>query len=101
MRYAKGQSGNPAGRPRGVPNKVTGEIRQVLTKALAGQARELPGLFKQLSPEQRIEALARLMQYVVPRLKEVEVVGDVALETGPDLDRNIRQLISDWQAIHE
>lgn len=32
--FAKGQSGNLAGRPRGTPNKVTGEVRTLLLRAL-------------------------------------------------------------------
>ena len=34
MAFKKGQSGNLAGRPRGIPNKVTTELRQAILEVL-------------------------------------------------------------------
>lgn len=38
MAFQKGQSGNPAGRPRGEPNKLTGDVKAMILRAaeLAG-----------------------------------------------------------------
>lgn len=37
MPFKKGQSGNPRGRQRGTPNKLTGELKDMILQALANK----------------------------------------------------------------
>jgi len=73
MPFEKGQSGNPNGRPKGTPNKVTGDIKQVLADVLNGISPEqiLKDL-NSLKPYERLKMIDSLASYVIPRAKEAE-----------------------------
>jgi len=77
----KGQTNNPNGRPKGVPNKLTKEIRSSLKDALTGHIESLDNLLLQLEPRDRVDALAKLLIFVIPRLGDSHVTG--AFELSP------------------
>ena len=69
--FKKGQSGNPNGRPKGTPNKVTGDIKQVLTDVLNGiSAEQIIKDLNSLKPYERLKMIDSLASYVIPRAKE-------------------------------
>ena len=62
------------GRKKGTPNKVTGEIRDILREVLTSEAQAIPALLSQIEePAKRLELLAKFLPYVAPRLQSVEV----------------------------
>jgi hypothetical protein len=75
-RFKKGISGNPKGRPPGKPNKSTAAVRETLEVALRGELEQIPELLKKLDPKDRIEAIARLLPYVSPRLQAAYIQED-------------------------
>ena len=59
------------GRVAGVPNKLTHEIREALTQALDGELGKLQETLSELPAPQRIEAILKLLRYVLPQIEPV------------------------------
>lgn len=55
------------GRVAGTPNKITGELREVLKTIIEGELVELPELLKELTPDERVGVLVKLLYLVVPK----------------------------------
>jgi hypothetical protein len=66
MRYKKGESGNPSGRPRGKGNRTTEEIRKLLQTFIEGKIPELEKIWKQLEPKDKISFIDRLLRHTIP-----------------------------------
>ena len=73
MPFKKGQSGNPKGRPN-VPNKITQEKREKLSKILDIGLKELPGCMKQIQkdkPEVYVKLMLEVASFIVPKKKDI------------------------------
>ena len=72
----KGQTNNPNGRPKGKPNKITTDVKQLIVDLIQGNAEQLQHDFLQLDPAQRMAVFCRLAGLIVPRPKqEIAVEG--------------------------
>lgn len=60
------------GRKAGTPNKTTTETKVVLQKVLSTEIDKLGALLKQLEPIERVNAIAKLLPYILPRQNEVK-----------------------------
>ena len=70
MKYEKGQSGNRKGRPKGVPNRVTSDLRLMVLQALE-QAGSVAYLQRQAN--ENPSAFMALLGKILP--KEVSIAG--------------------------
>lgn len=83
----KGKTNNPHGRKKGVPNKATKDIREVIRKVLEDYSPMFWEDLRALQPKDRVKAITDLLQYAVPKMSTVQ--SDLTLIDGREV---IKQL---------
>lgn len=74
MPYTKGLSGNPNGRKKGVPNKITQDLRGSLQSFLETNEATFQATFDQLEPKDKIRYYIDLLPFVVPKLQSTQLM---------------------------
>lgn len=67
MPFQKGISGNYKGRKKGIPNKVTKDIREALHSFIEGNLSSIQATFDQLEPKDKIRYLIDLLPFILPK----------------------------------
>jgi hypothetical protein len=78
MAQPKGKTGNPNGRPKGIPNKATTEIKEAFKQLIENNLDNLTAWLEQVAdkdPEKAIKIIADLSEYVIPKLARSELTG--------------------------
>jgi hypothetical protein len=92
MPQPKGSTGNPHGRPKGIPNKSTNDLRQWLTDFVQGQRDQILADWQALEPKDRIIMFEKLMRFVLPTLQATTLQTDFERMTEAELDYIIEGL---------
>ena len=93
MGQPKGKTGNPKGRPKGTPNKISKDLRLWIYNLVNGNRTQIKKDLKSLSPKDRLAILEKLMQYIVPKQQAVQF--DYSQLDEEQLDVIINQLKED------
>lgn len=81
MGLKKGTTNNPKGRPKGVRNKITIDVREAFKNLLESNIKQVEKDIKDLSPKERINILLKVSEFILPKLRSVEVEGKFSEES--------------------
>lgn len=65
------------GRAKGTINKATAETKELLQKIVSNEIDKIDVLLAQLQPKERIDAIIKLLPYIVPKQSEL-VIEDIS-----------------------
>ena len=72
-RFAEGNTGRKAG----TPNKATKDIRDAFTLLIENNLSKLQEDLNGLEPKERVKLLLEMSQFVVPKLRSIDLKSDV------------------------
>lgn len=64
---------NVNGRPKGAVNKTTAETKEIIQKIVSNELDKITDLLEKLEPKERIDAVIKLLPYIVPKQSEVSI----------------------------
>jgi len=81
--FRKGTSGNPAGRRKGTPNKITERVRETIHAALDETSPDVVKWIRRLGkddPKGALQVYAALAEFALPKLSRAEVKAETDAE---------------------
>jgi 23S rRNA C2498 (ribose-2'-O)-methylase RlmM len=75
------------GRTKGTPNRNTAETKELIQNIVNKELPKLGAMLEQLEPNDRINAIAKLLPYILPKQNEVKAeIKAETKENQPTLD---------------
>ena len=61
------------GRTKGTPNRTTAETKELIQNVVSNELDNITELLNKLEPKERIDAVIKLLPYIVPKQSEVSI----------------------------
>lgn len=83
------------GRQKGTRNKITGTVKEIITQSISNELESLPLLLQHLEPKERIDAIIKLIPYLIPKASPINESDQPGLmETHEDFVNGIMAQIN-------
>ena len=82
----KGKTNNPHGRPKGVGNKVTTDLRQSVTAFLDANWPKVQKEFDSLEAKDKLQFIDKMLAYSLPKLQATTLTTDFESLSDTQLD---------------
>ena len=80
-KYIKGQSGNLNGRPKGAPNKVTGDMRDLAMQFSKDNWETIQDDFNKLkAPKDKLFFRLAMLEFAIGKMQRVEMKAEISAE---------------------
>jgi hypothetical protein len=87
-KFKQGESGNLAGRPKGVKNKSSEQLRRTISRFISGNLTRLQSDFEALkTPRERLAFIEKMLKFILPPPQD-----ELTRLSDQDLDRLINKL---------
>ena len=80
------------GRTKGTPNKTSAQAREVLQSVVGKELDKLGTLLAKLEPIERVNALAKLLPYILPKKQEIDINAPDLILTPEQRTQRIKEL---------
>lgn len=94
---AKGKTNNPHGRPKGVGNKVTTDLRQSVTAFLDANWPKVQKEFDSLEAKDKLQFIDKMLAYSLPKLQATTLTTDFESLSDTQLDYILNELTTKFK----
>lgn len=77
MKYTKGMSGNPKGKPKGTKSKSVEEIRIRIKTFIDNNWQQVEDDFMKMDPKERLTIFEKLLKYAIPPLQSMNIQAEI------------------------